>query len=235
MSPGRASRSSSRPLRTLLMKIFISAFWTAPTTSASYKREKIEEFSSELVVVLHSRTMAQRTSDTDRITKLDSLLRGVDQGPFEMATVSTKEGVYAYTPWYSYALTSLALLTAEDELAYGQAELTDSGLAKIVVFTSTLVVTANVDTVEAANARPFAEAFPRRTLTSLALQAGQGVDQQGSRAVGWPEQLVIELKYEGREDAITLRGNAFDPFAQDNIGAVWTLLTKLREDLAGRN
>jgi len=121
--------------------------------------------------------MAQRTSDTDRINELDSLLRGIGQGPFEMATVSMKEGVYAYTPWYSYALTSLALLTAEDELAYGQAELTDSGLAKIVVFTFTLVVTANVDTVEAANARPFAEAFPRRTLTSLALQAGQGVDQ----------------------------------------------------------
>jgi hypothetical protein len=179
--------------------------------------------------------MAQRTSDTDRIDELDSLLRTTDQGSFERATVLMKEGVYAYTPWYSYALTSLALLTAEDELAYGQGELSETGLAKIVVLTSTLVVTAHVDTVEAANSPPFAEAFPRRTLTSLALQSGQGVDQRGSQAIAWPEHLLIELKYEGREDAITLRGNAFDPFAQDNIGAIWKLLTKLREDLVGRN
>jgi hypothetical protein len=179
--------------------------------------------------------MAKRISDTERIDELDSLLRTTDRGPFEMATVLMNQGVYAYAPWYSYALTSLALLTAEDELAYGQAELTDTGLAKMVVLTSRLVVTANVDTVQAGNTRPFVEAFPRRTLASLSLQAGQGVDQRGSQAVGWPEQLVIELKYEGRADLITLRGNAFDPFAQDNIGTIWKLLEKLGEDLAGRN
>lgn len=179
--------------------------------------------------------MAKQTSDTERINELDSLLRSTNRGSFEKAAVLMEQGVYAYAPWYSYALTSLALLTAEDELAYGQAELTDAGLAKILVVTSTLVVTAHVDTVEAANARPFAEAFPRRALRSLSLQAGQGVDQQGSQAVGWPEQLVIELKYEGREDVITLRGNAFDPFDPDNVGAIWKLLKKLREDLTGRN
>ena len=179
--------------------------------------------------------MAKQTSDTERIDELDSLLRTTDQGSFERATVLMKEGVYAYTPWYSYALTSLALLTAEDELAYGQAELTETGLAKIVVLTSTLVVTAHVDTVEAADSRPFVEAFPRGTLTSLSLQAGQGVDRRGSQAIAWPEHLVIELKYEGREDVITLGGNAFDPFEPDNIGAIWKLLKKLREDLTGKN
>lgn len=53
--------------------------------------------------------------------------------------------------------------------------------------------------------------------------------------MAWPEQLVIELKYEGQEDAITLRGNAFDRFDPDNTGAIWKLLKKLREDLTGRN
>jgi hypothetical protein len=177
--------------------------------------------------------MAQQTSDTDRINELDLLLRRIDQGPFERATVSMKDGVYAYAPWYSYALTSLALLTAEEELAYGQAELTEIGLAKIVVFTQTLVITADIDTVEAINDRPFVEAFPRRALRSFSLQAGQGVDQQGSRAVGWPEQLVIQLKYEGRQDAITLQGNAFDRFEQGNVGAIWKLLKQLPKDLAG--
>lgn len=179
--------------------------------------------------------MAQQTSDTDRINELDSLLRRIEQGSFERATLSMKEGVYAYAPWYSFALTSLALLTADDELAYGQAELTETGLAKIVVVTSTLVVAANIDTVGALNDRPFAEAFPRRTLTSLSLQAGQGVDQRGSPALGWPEHLTIELRYEGREDVITLRGNAFDRFEPGNVGAIWTLLRQLRGDLVAKS
>jgi hypothetical protein len=132
-------------------------------------------------------------------------------------------------------LTSLALLTADDELAYDQAELTETSLAKIVVVTSTLVVAANIDTVGALKDRPFAEAFPRRTLTSLSLQAGQGVDQRGSQALGWPEQLTIELRYEGREDVITLRGNAFDRFEPGNVGAIWTLLRQLRGDLVAKS
>jgi len=175
--------------------------------------------------------MAQQTSDIDRINELDSLLRRIDQGSFERACLSMKEGVYAYAPWYSHALTSLALLTAEDELAYGQAELTDTGLAKIVIFTSTLVVAANIDIADAADDQPFVRAFPRRTLASLSLQAGQGVDQGGSRALAWPEQLTLELTYDGQEDVITLSGNAFDRFEPGDVGAIWTLLKQLRGDL----
>lgn len=178
--------------------------------------------------------MAQQTSDTDRINELDSLLRTVDYGAFERAAVSSRDDFSTYSPWYSYALTSLALLTAGEELAFGQSELAEAGLAKIVVLTSTLVVVAKIDTTKTGKESPFVSAFPRHTLAALSLQSGQGVEERGSRRVGWPEQLVIELKYEHQAESVVLAGHAHDPFNPGNVGAIWTLLHSLRADLAGR-
>jgi hypothetical protein len=175
--------------------------------------------------------MVKQSSDNDRISELDTLLRIDERDRFWGAALSDSQT--EYSTWYSRLLSSLALMTTGDDLVYGQAEIDDGGHANIVVVTSSLIIVTRVDTSNAEAPAPRVTAVSRRNLESLSVAAGQGVDVPGSQAVGWPGRLSIQARYRGTEQTIEFRGDSYDRYSPDNVGRIWTLFKVLRSDLAG--
>lgn len=178
--------------------------------------------------------MAQQQDDVVRINDLDYLLRPSDVSPLNRVAL-TGDDRATYAKWYSHLLSSLALLSAGDELIFGQAEVPkDSGDVRVVVITTSLVLTAEVDTTASDSDNPFVSVLPRTAIESFKLRAGQGVDVEGSRKYAWPESLVMEVRYRGLVEPLELWGSALKQNDPKQIGPIWRLLGELRSDLTRR-
>lgn len=179
--------------------------------------------------------MAQQQDDVVRINDLDYLLRPSDVSALNRVAL-TRDDRPTYAKWYSYLLSSLTLLSAGDDLVFGQAEVPEgAGVVRVVVVTTSLVLVAEVDTTTSDSDNPFVSVLPRTAIESFKLRAGQGVDVGGSRKLAWPESLVIEVKYRGLVEPLELWGSAFRQNDPNQIGPIWRLLGELRADLARRD
>jgi len=175
--------------------------------------------------------MAQKQDDVARINNLDHLLRSGEGDPFDQKAVVGVDR-RSYAGWYSHLLSSLSVLSAGETLIFGQAEMSETGTAQIVVITTSLVLTADVDAAVDAVENPFVLVVPRASIVSLEMRAGQGVDVQGSRTVAWPESMVIRVKYRGMGKTLELRGAAYVQHDTARTGPIWTLLGEFKSDLA---
>ncbi|WNY33151.1 hypothetical protein Q9Q99_13270 [Curtobacterium flaccumfaciens] len=110
----------------------------------------------------------------------------------------------------------------------------DSGIAQIVVVTTSLVLTADVHTAADSVDNPFVSVVSRASIESFEMRVGQGVDVQGSRGVAWPETIAIDVKYRGMDKPFKLGGASYVMHDTSRPAPIWTLLNELRSDLAVR-
>jgi len=180
-----------------------------------------------------SKRMAHQQDHTARINELDLLLRPDDGGAFDQIAL-VSDGRVAYAAWYSHLLSSLTLASAGEDLAFGHAEVIEErGIARIVVLTTSLVLTADLDLPAADVSNPFVSVVPRSVIESFKVRAGQGVDVEGSRKLAWPQSLVIFVKYRGLDEPLELRGAALEQNDPARVGPIWKLLGELRADITG--
>lgn len=131
--------------------------------------------------------------------------------------------------WYARLLTEFALLSAGDDVVYAHSDAThDATRVRIVVFTSKLVLLADVDTTTAA---PIASAFSRGELVGMTLGASERIDANGRRSYDWPGDLVITLSYRNQPKPVQIRANGAHR-SRDKASAVVQLITGLTRDLA---
>jgi len=179
--------------------------------------------------------MAHQQDHAARINELDLLLRPGDGGAFDQKAL-VGDGRMAYAAWYSHLLSSLTLMSAGENLVFGQSDVSeDRGIVRIVVVTTSLVLTADVDVAGGDVDNPFVSVVPRSAIESFKVRAGQGVDVEGSRRLAWPQSLVILVKYRGLDEPLELRGPALVQHGPARIGPIWRLLGELRSDFAGLN
>jgi len=175
--------------------------------------------------------MTKNQDDIAKIRDLDDLLRSGDGGPFDQRAMVGDDRM-SYAGWYSHLLSSLAVVSAEESLIFGQAEVLDGGVARIFVVTTSLVLTADVDTAADSVENPFVTVVSRASLESFETRVGQGVHVQGSRGVAWPETIAIGVKYRGIDEPLELRGDAYVMHDSKRPAPIWTLLNEFRFDLA---
>jgi hypothetical protein len=171
-------------------------------------------------------------TDENRITmdRLDAVLRQSD--PFQNVPITLK----GYKAWYSLLLGSLTVLIGDnDEVVLGHADYDEaSDNARLVLFTSTLVVVADVVGASGENAEVFSRASSRRAIRSLDVQVSDrhDVDSWGRAARTWPGALMFTVEYSSLSEPLKFKALSYNPWRPELEADAMKLLVGLREDLA---
>lgn len=138
---------------------------------------------------------------------------------------------HKYERWYATLLSTIALLVAEEEVVYAHTDY-EPGMedARIVVFTTNLVVLADVDLD--LDGVPVAHVAPRRSLAGMKLSASERIDARDGRSYTWPGNLNLVLTYSGLPSPIEIIAAGANPFAVDQAAPIVTLIEGLSRDLA---
>lgn len=170
-------------------------------------------------------------TDENRTTidRLDSVLRQSD--PFQNVPL-TLEG---YKAWYSLLLGSLTVLIGNDEVVLGHADYDEaSDIARLVVFTSTLVVVADAVGASGERAEVSTRAVSRRAIRALGVQVSDrhDADSWGRAARLWPGALVFTIEYSTIAEPLKFKALSYDPWRPEMEADAMKLLAGLRTDLA---
>lgn len=171
-------------------------------------------------------------TDKNRTTmdRLDAVLRHSD--PFQNIPI-TLEG---YKAWYSLLLGSLTVLIGDDdEVVLGHADYDGaSDNARLIVFTSTLVVVADVVGASGESAEVSSRASSRRAIRSLDVRVcdRHDVDSWGRAARTWPGALMFKIEYSTLPKPLKFGALSYNPWRPELEADAMKLLAGLRKDLA---
>lgn len=162
------------------------------------------------------------------IEQLDYLLRS-DRGTFFEATMTEDQD--AYTPWYARLLSSLALLTDDEEIVFATTVQTlGDTVARVYVFTKDVLISVTIDDVSSEQ-NPAPVVVSRAAIRSLRLTASMRSDIQGSSRQGWPGTLRFSIEYNGLVDPVSFEAPGVDRFQLQNPAPSQLLLQSLKKDL----
>lgn len=143
-------------------------------------------------------------------------------------------------PWFERALTQLVLAIGSEEVLFAQAiRKAEATSAQVVVFTSTLVLVAEVDNTEDVSSRPRTAIASRASLRRVTVMQGDKIlwrpenVRNRSSVLTWPGEIQIQVDYVGLPAPLALSGHGMLKFERDTPGAIVQLLESLTNDLRG--
>jgi hypothetical protein len=168
------------------------------------------------------------TLQQDHSTITNEINRHLGVTDFDSITLTSEN---KYESWYATLLSSIALLISGEEVVYANINygepVTD---VRIVVFTSGLVVVAEVD--PSADGVPVARVVGRRSLVGMKLSASERIDARDRRSYEWPGMLNLVLTYSDLPDPIEIVTSGVNRYAVDKPTAIISLIRSLSADLA---
>lgn len=140
--------------------------------------------------------------------------------------------------WVERALTQLVLAVGSEEVIFAQAvQDGEKKSGRLVLFTPSLVVVAEVENVENNASRPRTTVLGRASLRRVTVLESARIIldpenmENRHRVVGWPGEVQIEVDYDGLPAPLVLSGAGISKLDRNDPGAIIRLLVVLTDDL----